>query len=268
MISIVGAGWLGLPLGAALVSSGYRVVGTTTSENKLALIQENGMEAHLLDVQTATIAELELIMQGEILIVTIPPRGGGDNYRSMLDSLRDSAIANPVKKIIYTSATSVYPANNQEVNEKDAILIRSPHSGVQLLEMEDIFRKADELHTTIIRFGGLFGPGRHPGKWLAGRTDVAGADSPVNMIHLDDCIGVISAVIRKNAWGRTYNATSPQHPSRELFYQSACTALGLEPPRWNQQSKPWKKVSSQKIIDELGYLFTYPDPRQAFPPIL
>jgi UDP-glucose 6-dehydrogenase len=52
-ISIVGCGWLGLPLGAKLVKNGHRVFGSTTSEEKIEEIKAAGIAPYLLKTLTS-----------------------------------------------------------------------------------------------------------------------------------------------------------------------------------------------------------------------
>ena len=47
-ISILGCGWLGFPLAKKLIEIGFEVKGSTTSENKLALLKSNNIEPFLL----------------------------------------------------------------------------------------------------------------------------------------------------------------------------------------------------------------------------
>jgi nucleoside-diphosphate-sugar epimerase len=263
-INIVGAGWLGMPLGAELVRMGYEVTGTTTSKEKLELIKAAGMKAKVFDSNKADESEYQKVTKCDLLIVTAPPHGGEAVYGDFLRKLTQAALGNGVRKVIYTSATSVYPEKNSIVVEEDAEMIVSSHSGIRLLAMENIFRETFESAAIIIRFGGLFGPDRNPARWLSGRQNVAGSESPVNMIHLDDCIGIIKTVVQKEDWGQTYNAVAPNHPTRREFYARACLASGNEPPQWSNEAKPWKKVSSEKLTNDLGYSFTYPDPSRAF----
>ena len=39
-----------------------------------------------------------------------------------------------------------------------------------------------------VRFAGLIGPARPPGRFLAGRTDLAGGERPVNLVQQIDCL--------------------------------------------------------------------------------
>ena len=42
-VSILGCGWLGLPLAKALIGEGYTVKGSTTTPAKLNLLKEEGV---------------------------------------------------------------------------------------------------------------------------------------------------------------------------------------------------------------------------------
>ena len=74
-ISILGCGWLGLPLAEKLIETGYEVKGSTTSENKLDILQSHKIEPFLVtlseDKITGTISEF--LNESEILIIDIPP---------------------------------------------------------------------------------------------------------------------------------------------------------------------------------------------------
>lgn len=48
--SIIGCGWLGLPLAERLVAEGYTVKGSTTSVDKLSLLRQKGIDAYLLQL--------------------------------------------------------------------------------------------------------------------------------------------------------------------------------------------------------------------------
>ena len=52
----------------------------------------------------------------------------------------------------------------------------------------------------------------------------------VNLIHLDDCIKLISQVILLNKWGEVYNGCADVHPTKEEFYTKASRALNCPPP--------------------------------------
>lgn len=257
-ISILGCGWLGLPVAKALVSSGFAVKGSTTRSEKLPIMEQSGIESFLITLDPEFPQSEASFFGSDILLVNVPPRnkhGQEDYHRKQLLSIRENAENQQVKKVLYVSSTGVYPDTNKIVKEEDAEPGRRSRGGVPLLEMEQIFLSSDKFETTIVRFGGLHGEDRHPGRFLSGKQGLAGADNPVNMIHLTDCIGVISCIIAKGAWGQTYNACAPTHPSRKDFYERAAAELNMPAPTFSDEIKPFKIVSSEKLINELGYLF-------------
>lgn len=259
-ISIIGCGWLGFPLGISLTEKGHTVKGSTTRQEKLAELQKGGIAPFLINLDPEVLPSDNSFFSSEILIVNIPPRNKDaqqDYHKKQLLSIRQLAERNGAKKVVFVSSTGVYPNHNRLVNEQDADISSLSREGVSLLEMEQIFTSSTAFKTTVIRFGGLYGYDRHPGRFLAGKKGLSGADNPVNMIHLDDCIGIIQAVIDEGVWGETFNACSPSHPIRKEFYEKAAIELGVEPPSFSREKKDFKIVSSGKLIERLGYQFKF-----------
>ena len=47
-ISILGCGWLGLPLAKSLVDNGYKIKGSTTTQDKYQKLVEDGVTPYLI----------------------------------------------------------------------------------------------------------------------------------------------------------------------------------------------------------------------------
>ena len=258
-ISILGCGWLGLPFGKHLVEAGYRVKGSTTSRSKVDTLREAGIVPYIIELTPDIGSDTKDFFDTDVLLINLPPRnqnGVLDFHEKQLKAVRQAAKGN-VSKVIFISSTAVYPAKNAEVTESDASSSCLSRGGVSLLNMEHLYSKDRSFQTTVIRFGGLYGPGRQPGRFLAGKKDLAGAANPINMIHLDDCIGIIRLLIEKNSWGEAFNASAPSKETRASYYTQAAIELGLEPPTFSHESAPFKKVSSEKLIRRTGYHFKH-----------
>lgn len=256
-ISILGCGWLGLPLGKHLSKSGYRVKGSTTSKSKLQILEKAGIEPFLLSLNPRLEGDIKNFFDTDILLINLPPRnqnGVEGFHESQLKSILEHTKS---EKVIFISSSAVYPSNNVMVNEEDASSECMTRGGIPLLKMEHLFSNNPAFQTTVIRFGGLYGPDRHPGKFLAGKKNLAGANNPVNMIHLDDCIGVIQTIIEGNFWGVTLNACAPSEKTRQSFYEKAAKALDIEAPTFSDEDAPFKKVSSEKLFKLTGYQFKH-----------
>jgi len=156
-----------------------------------------------------------------------------------------------VGKILLISTTSVYPNVNRVVTEQDAD-VHNP-----ITQAERIVQDSG-IPATILRFGGLFGPGRHPGRFLAGKDAISGGNLPVNLIHMDDCIEIIKNIVDHNVWGHVFNACSDDHPARKEFYTKAAIALGLRPPIFSDDDHGgYKIVSSERLKTVLNYKFSH-----------
>ncbi len=268
-ISVLGCGWLGLPLAEHLIRRDHEIKGSTTSENKLSSMRDEGIRPFLLKL-TPELEEnesLDEFWQSDVLVLNIPPGRGRKNIRdyhsrqikSVINAIADSDIA----FVIFASSTSVYPAYPGFVSEMDAVTGKAGrNSGNALLEAESLLTGNKAFNTTVLRFGGLYGGDRHPAKYMAGQKDLEKADAPVNLIHRDDCITIITQIIEEQITGEIFNAVADGHPSRQEYYTEAAKKLGLEPPEFNANSKVknYKVVSNEKLKSVLSYSFIHPHP--------
>ena len=269
-ISILGCGWLGLPLGRHLVERGYHVKGSTTTPRKLEAIREAGIEPYHIELTPTLVGDDgEDFFAADLLFLNVPPPRGHDDLRTyhlrQIDAVCDAAMRSSIAWVIFASSTGVYPRVDRVVTEEDAP--RDPveaegamrASGPVLLDAEQRLQTASEFDTTVVRFAGLYGGDRHPGRFLAGRTRVTGGDAPVNLIHRDDCIGIVSAIIAQGGRGDVFNACADRHPTRRELYTAAARQLGVEPPTFEPGGAN-KRVSNEKLKRRIGYVFEHPDP--------
>lgn len=261
-ISILGAGWLGLALGEALVMAGHEVKASTTSEEKLEKIKEKGITPFLIDLDEDGPLPAEFF-QAELLIITLPPgRRDPDvikNYTNRIQQLIQAIRKSPVLHLIYTSSTGVYGDQEGIVTENSPVSPSSPSSKA-VYEAERLLGKT-ESSLNILRLAGLIGGSRQPGRFLAGKKELKDGEAPVNLVHRDDCIGIILEIIRQKAWKEIFNVCADTHPSRAVFYTEQAEKLGLEPPDFleEEKTKPYKVVSNEKVKRLLGYRFKYSD---------
>ena len=258
-ISILGCGWLGFPLGKYLVEKGHSVKGSTTSENKLSLLPAVGIDSFLLRF-SPQIENLEVVnfLTSDVLIICIPPRAGkyGEDFHvQQIESLLEYLPSSTIKSIIYTSSTSVYPDLNCEMTERDKVI--ENHA---LIRVENLLKKLPQ-NVTILRCGGLMGGERIPAKYFAGKTINTGK-IPVNYVHQEDVIQIITMILEHGYWNETFNVVSPEHPIREGIYLKNCEEFGFEKPIFEEPSEeiPFKIISPEKLIYQTGYEFIYDNP--------
>ncbi len=239
-ISILGCGWLGLPLAKSLLEKGFSVKGSTTSLDKVAVLANAGIEAFQIEVsEEGIIGDASSFMENsEILIIDIPPKLRKDsaaNFVKKISNLIPFMQKSFIQNVIFVSSTSVYADDNSEVTEK-TIPEPETESGRQLVAAEKLLQNNADFKTTVIRFGGLIGEDRHPIFSLAGRKNISNPDSPINLIHQNDCIGIIQAIIEQDYWNDTFNAAAPFHPTRRDYYTQKATELSLPLPEFSEDT--------------------------------
>ncbi|SFW34884.1 SDR family oxidoreductase [Chitinophaga sancti] len=264
-ISVLGCGWLGLPLAGLFVQQGYRVKGSVTSEEKLGSLFEKGILPYQLRISDQEIdcSDLAGFLDSDILIINFPPGRRPDitSYHAAQIALLIQAIeTSPVQHVLFISSTSVYPDLNREITEKDMVP-PTKGSGQALILAENLLLSQTKFTTTILRLGGLIGYDRMPARFLAGKKDVENGDAPINVIHQDDCLGLISALIEQEVWEDIFHAAADEHPTRKEYYTLAAEKAGLEPPTF-AEGKPlrFKIINSDKIKHRLHYTFKHPNP--------
>lgn len=272
-ISILGCGWLGLPLAKALLENGFLVKGSTTSVGKLAVLKNLAIQAFQIELSETKIqGEVDSFLENsKILIIDIPPKLRGsstENFVSKIKNVIPFIEKSSVENVLFISSTSVYGEDNLVVTEETE-LNPDTESGIQLVKSEQLLQSNSNFKTTILRFGGLIGEDRHPIKFLAGRKNIENPNAPINLIHQEDCIGIILEILRpfgklkassaqndKLEWNETFNAVTPFHPSRKEYYTQKAIDLDLALPEFNAENSNFgKTISSSKIEKFLRYSF-------------
>lgn len=267
-ISILGCGWLGLPLAKALLKNEFSIKGSTTSVEKLSVLENSGIQPFLiaLSEEKPTGNLTGFLENSNILIIDVPPKLRGsekENFVSKIKNIIPFIEKSTIENVLFISSTSVYGEENLVVIEETE-LNPDTESGKQLVQAEQLLQSNPNFKTTVLRFGGLIGEDRHPIKFLAGRKNIENSNAPINLIHQRDCIGIIMEILRqaqndKLEWNETFNAVTPFHPSRKEYYTQKAIDLNLDLPEFNaENSNSGKTISSIKIENVLDYKFIKP----------
>ena len=255
VVSVIGCGWLGLPLAMELVRRGYTVKGSTRSDAKLKELERRGVSGFVLDLDEGVPPDPDLL-DCDVLFLNVPPGRGSDveqRYPARMETAL-AGLSQSCERVIFVSSTSVYPSCNARVSES---FVGEPDkiSGRALLAAEALI-DGGETDGVILRMGGLIGPGRMPGNFLAGKTDVRQGDSPVNLLHQVDAIGVSLDAIEGRLSAGVYNVVCDDHPTRREYYTAAAKHLGVSVPSFADDTEArWKVIDNAKIKAASGYRF-------------
>ena len=268
-VAIIGLGWLGMPLALSLVARGYQVLGSKTTPDGVEAARMCGIESYplLLQPQMACDSDAQdALFNVDALILTLPARRSGDGenfYFQAVQQVVDTALAYGVARIIFTSSTSVYGESDGPVTETSP-LAPVTGSGRVLKELESWLHSLPGTEVDIVRLAGLVGPERHPGRFMANKTQLTHGRRGVNLVHLDDVIEALNLLLQAPQGGHLYNLCAPGHPTRADFYPQMAKRLGLTPPQFvsEHQTGSGKLVDGSLICRELGMVYQYPEPLQ------
>ncbi len=238
-VSILGCGWFGTALAKSLIGNGIRVKGSTTSQNKL-----DETRTHVVNLKTPGESVVDPdFFDCDVLVVANNVRMDDEaTYLKRVEFTISLIKQFTISRVIFISSTSVYGDYNAVVDETTPPQPETLSARL-LFKAEQLFQNAP-FACNILRLGGLIGPGRDPGKFFAGKTNIGNGLAPVNLIHLDDAVGITIQLIGAGVNRAVMNAVFPDHPNRRDFYTGATMAIGLPPPAFVAERMQWKIVVS------------------------
>lgn len=264
---IVGCGWLGLALAKTLLKQGHQLVATSAQAENVSNLRAAGINAHTLvlpgvsgsDDDKALLANPVFATQQ--LVICIPPRlkQGLSDYPEKIKCLVAAAEQAKVKRLILLSSSAVYNGLSGKVDEKSRLDFSAPKVSTLHQAEQAVLNFSGQA--CILRLTGLVGPGRHPGRFLAGKTGLKQAQDPVNLIHQQDAVGLISALLASTEAVGIFNAVSLTSISRQSFYTRAAEALDLAVPGFSSSdgAPAGKLIDGAKARQQLQYNFVFDD---------
>ena len=197
-ILIAGCGDVGTALGLALAEHGHEVFGARRSAHRLP----EPLRPLPVDLTDARAIERAIpTVDAAVYAVAAGSRDEGAYRRAYVDGVSAllevlEARAESPRRVFFVSSTSVYGERGGEWIDETAPLAPRGFAGESLVAGERRML-ASPIPATVVRFAGIYGPGRG---WMIERAR-AGArcagDPPkfTNRIHRDDCAGVLAHLV-------------------------------------------------------------------------
>jgi nucleoside-diphosphate-sugar epimerase len=263
-ITIIGAGWLGLPLSKKLIELNHQVMATCRSQSRSNTLAIHHIAHSQFDLANPEKPLKELLTQFscDTVIGCFPPgfrQGNGLDYALQWQYIVQQCQAAGVTKLMMISSTAVYPDQPELMYEEDANLSLATKDE-RFSEKAKILLAAEQhviesgIHYSILRCSGLIGPDRHPARFVNKLKQVSRL-APANILHLTDAIGAIIFAL-DNLTDTVVNVTTPTTVSKAEFYQVALDSIHSSehlPPIVEQ---PDKCIISDKLV-HLGYEFHF-----------
>lgn len=275
-----GHGYSGQALAAHLLKDGWRVIGTTRSYERAEAITRTGAEALLWP---GSQLDQALADATHILVSAGPDSDGDPVLRAVSEEI--ASVAGSLDWVGYLSTTGVYGDRGGGWVDEDSRLAPATERGRRRVAAETAWRALAQdtgLPLHIFRLAGIYGPGRGPFKKIRAGTArrIIKPGQLFSRIHVDDIVQILAASIAKPNPVRVYNAcdSDPAPPQDVIAYAAKLLGLPVPPeiPFDEAELSPMaksfyaesKRVSNNRIKDELGVRLIYPTYRDGLSALL
>jgi nucleoside-diphosphate-sugar epimerase len=274
---VVGCGDLGGAVAARAAARGWRVWGVRRSTAGVP----GGVAAIAADVTDPTALAPLAALRPQLVLCALTPGGFSDEcYRAVyVDGLRNVLAAldrSELRRVVWVSSTSVYHQDDGTDVDEASVALPRTFSGRRLLEAERLLADAGLPHS-IVRFGGIYGPGRD--RLL--RQLQGGVRSPQrpprwsNRIHRDDCVGVLDFLLERAAdalpLDDLYLGVDAEPAPMAEIERWFAARLGLDYAALREgggESRGGNRRCLGARLQMLGYRFRYPSYREGLPTLL
>ena len=174
-------------------------------------------------------------------------------------------------RFIFTSSTGVYSQTNGEWIDEDSPADSDTFSGKRLLEAEALLANT-KFHPIVVRFGGIYGPGRtRLIEEVRGGTVTLTNGSPqyTNRIHRDDCAAMLNFLLNAPEVSPLYLGVDDEPSDRNAVIRWIADQLKVpHPPFVEPGSRTGGKRCSNRLIREAGFEPRYPSYREGYRQLL
>ncbi|MGB4782111.1 SDR family oxidoreductase [Candidatus Methylomirabilis sp.] len=277
-VLIAGCGYIGTALGSLLAAEGYTVWGLRRHPATLPL----------------DIRPLAADLTSPDTLQTLPPTVDWVFYTAAPDTHDDAAyqavyvegVRNLLqaltlqqvrpRRVFLTSSTGVYGESSGAWVDETSPTKPTEFSGIHLLQGERLLLEGP-FPATVLRLGGLYGPGRASMIERVRRGEIAwGDESPVyfNRIHRDDAAGALRHLMMLPHPDPLYLGVDHEPTTLAVLLDWLAQALGVPPTRQSESSGPRtprhpanKRCRNDRLLAS-GYAFRYPTFREGYTTLL
>ena len=272
-VLIAGCGYVGRILAARLSALGVTTYALSrgTSDLPAGVV---AVTADLTRLETLRALPIDL---DALVYSASPDRGAGGYSEPAYRAAYIDGLANLVRalgaslprRLVFTSSTGVYAQNDGSWVDETSPTIPEHFGGRVLLEAETAALACAE-RPTVVRFGGIYGPGRTRliDMVRAGRATV-NPQSPryTNRIHRDDCAGVIQHLLALDEPEALYLGVDREPAPRHEVLGWIAERLGRPAPTVGDAPSSLrggsKRCSNARLL-ATGFELMYPSYREGY----
>lgn len=272
---IVGCGDIGRRFAQFLPQVQYEVTGLRRR------VQENTSFVQYQSGDVTDKAQLaQVLAKGfDVIVITMTPAERSDagyerayvqTCRNLVELLQQAE--HKPRLVIFVSSSAVYAQMDGGWVDEESPTEPDSFSGKRLLEAEQIIRSSG-LPATVVRFSGIYGPGRNRLIEQVRQGKASSSAHITNRIHADDCARVLAHLVGLNRAGQKLDniylasdsAPTPMIEVVSWLAQQMNSEDFLSPDAVNERGN--KRCSNKRLLDT-GFEFRYPSFKEGYGDVL
>ncbi len=274
-VIIFGCGYVGLELARHCMDLGWSVSAFTRNEKTAKEAEKIGVNSFLGQLHTNEWWQNIPNQFDHVVNLVGASNPSVEGYRESYITGMNSIVGwmenaqVKAKNLVFSSSSSVYPQTDGSLVDEESDTKGASARGEILLDAENIclHSSKDQIwRSSVVRFSGLYGPGRHllVDKICRGESMSGRPDRVLNLIHRYDAASAVLSILQSGNFfnGGILNVCDGQHATRGEIVRWVAERAGVAVPEFKgiyEDRGPHRRVNSFKIRDQLGWSPNFPD---------
>lgn len=247
-VLLFGCGKIGTRLGESLLASGHRVIAVRRNTEALP----RRFHSIALDYRQPLTTELPA---ADSVVITLKPGAAQREPDDLVGPLRRLAAALPARprRVLLVSSTRVFDgyADGRAVTEGDD---PQPASARARALLDSELAARDLFDATVVRPGGIYGPGREHLIRQVARGTAIDAERRTNRIHETDLVRALHALLCAPTLPPTIHAVDDHPATLGEIARHIASRLGVPAPPMLPGTPSGRAVSGSRLVALLGEL--------------
>jgi nucleoside-diphosphate-sugar epimerase len=285
-IAVLGCGYVGAEFARQARAAGHDVLGVVRSIDSRDRLRAEGLAAEAFDLFAGDWSALPAAF--DVVVYAASTGGGGPEAYALAYDVGVKralawAAAVGAQTFVFTSSTGVYRQDDGRIVDEESVVGGAPTADA-ILGGERAVLNSGFAKARVLRFGGLYGPGRHHlvDQLRRGEHVIGGrVDHYINYLHRDDAASALLAALVAGPDGaRVYNVGDGCPVTKEALARWIAKRRGQPVPVFDPsapagprvakggRTQPSRIVATGRIRSELGWKPAFADVFAGLAPFL
>ena len=248
-IAVLGCGYVGAEFARQARAAGHDVLGVVRSIDSRDRLRAEGLAAEAFDLFAGDWSALPAAF--DVVVYAASTGGGGPEAYALAYDVGVKralawAAAVGAQTFVFTSSTGVYRQDDGRIVDEESVVGGAPTADA-ILGGERAVLNSGFAKARVLRFGGLYGPGRHHlvDQLRRGEHVIGGRiDHYINYLHRDDAASALLAALVAGPDGaRVYNVGDGCPVTKEALARWIAKRLGQPEPVFDPSAPAGPRVA-------------------------